>query len=158
MQITLCILYKYYTSNRYNMVCSSGKYLGDIEQTEIGEDGIFNGDYVKEVKSACGALFADMCHSSGVDCSLNLTSNCLNKPSITKAQLVVWLTATVYLLNSCSVPLMELIVEQKAELDELKSEKIVDQNNITRLQEQLIEQKNEELNTVKKIMLFGRVQ
>ena len=132
------------------MSYSTNKYLGDIYVTGIGEDDCFTGDYVKQVKTTCSSLFAEMCKSSGADQVYRLDSNSLNKPGITKAQLAEWLTATVYLLDHCSLPLMDSAVGQKNELDDLKSEKISDQKKIIKLQGQLIEKKDEELNSVKK--------
>ena len=74
----------------------------------------------------------------------------MNKSGITKAQLAEWLTATVYLLDHCSIPLMDSAVLQKNELDDLKNEKINDQKKIIQLQGQLIEKRDEELKTVTK--------
>ena len=132
------------------MSCSSNKYLGDIYDTEVGEDGRFTENYVNQLKTACNGLFSDMCKSSGVKETFNLYSPCLNKPTITKAHLIEWLTATTYLLEHCGLPLLDSAVEQKSELDDLKNEKIADQKKIIQLQEQLIEKKDKELNTVKK--------
>ncbi len=126
------------------------KYLADIEGTEIGEDGIFNGDYVRHVKSATSRLLSDMCNMSGERDSYKLFPATLNKPSIPKAQLVEWLYTAVFLLDRCSLPLMDLAVDQKVEIDELKDDKISDQKKIIQLQSQLIEKKDEEVNTFKK--------
>ena len=126
------------------------KYLDDIEKTGIGEDGIFSGDYVRHVKSATSSLLDDMCIMSGERDSFKLFPATLNKPSIPKAQLVEWLHTAVFLLDRCSLPLMDLAVDQKAEFDELKDEKICDQKKIIELQSKLIEKKNEEVNSVKK--------
>ena len=119
------------------------KYLGDIEGTEIGEDGVFNGDYVRHVRSATSILLDDMCKMTGDNDSYKLFPATLNKPSIPKAQLVEWLYSAVFLLDRCSLPLMDLAVDQKAELDELKDEKIGDQKKIIQLQSRLIEKKGE---------------
>ena len=127
------------------MSYSTNKFLRKIYDTEIGEDDRFTGDYVKQLKNTCSNLFSDVCKTSGVN--LNVDSNCLNKNGITKAQLAEWLTATIYLLDHCCLPLMDIAVE---ELDVLKNEKIAEQKKIIQLQEQVIEKKEEELNTVKK--------
>ena len=38
----------------------SEKYMGDLERTEIGEDGLFDGDHARHIKSASDVL-NDMC-------------------------------------------------------------------------------------------------
>ena len=125
----------------------SNKYSDSID-TDVGEDGLFNGDYVKQVKNAANTLFGDMCKIASVEESSDLQACNLNKPQITKAQLLEWLETTVFLLDCCSLPLLDFATDQKQELDDLKTEKISDQKKIIELQNQLIEKKNAELQTV----------
>ena len=66
----------------------------------------------------------------------------LNKLSITKAELIEWLETTVFLRNSCAVPLLEFAVEDLSEVKQLKSEKIVDQKRIIELQDEIIAEDN----------------
>ena len=123
--------------------------MGDIERTEIGEDGLFNGDYVRHIKSASDVLLNDMCKMCGVQDSYNIFPNVLNKSTTTKAQLAEWLYSAIFLLDRCSIPLMDIATDQKAELDGLKDNKISDQKKIIQLQSELIDLKNEELGSVK---------
>ena len=123
--------------------------MGDIERTEIGEDGLFNGDYVRHIKSASDVLLNDMCKMCGVQDSYNIFPNVLNKSTTTKAQLAEWLYSAIFLLDRCSIPLMDIATDQKAELDGLKDDKISDQKKIIQLQSELIDKKNEELGSVK---------
>ena len=123
--------------------------MGDLERTEIGEDGLFNGDYVRHIKSASNVLLNDMCKTCGVQDSYNIFPNVLNKSTTTKAQLAEWLYSAIFLLDRCSIPLMDIATDQKAELDGLKDDKISDQKKIIQLQGELIDKKNEELGSVK---------
>ncbi len=125
----------------------SNKYSDTID-TDVGEDGLFNRDYVKQVKRATNSLFEDMCKMTSVKESSDLQACNLNKPQITKAQLLEWLETTVFLLDCCSLPLLDFATNHKQELDDLKTEKISDQRKIIELQNQLIEKKNTELQTV----------
>ena len=118
--------------------------------SEVGEDGIFNRDYVKQVKDATESVFSDMRSACRVSDSTNIRGCYLDKTSITKATLVKWLETTVFLLNSCSVPLLDFALEQQNELEELKSEKIADQRKIIDLQEKLIVEKDANLQSVQK--------
>ena len=46
------------------MQINSTAYLKNIERSEIGKDGLFCGDYVREVKRVSNSLFGDMCRSA----------------------------------------------------------------------------------------------
>ena len=72
----------------------------------------------------------------------------MKKPQITKSMLVDWLETTVFLLDTISLPLLSFAVDQKSEMEELKSEKIEDQRKIIQLQDQLIEKRTVEVETV----------
>ncbi len=74
----------------------------------------------------------------------------MNKPSITKAELIEWLETAVYLLDRVSLPLLNFAYDQKEELDELKNAKISDQKKIIELQENLIKEKDVKLDAVQK--------
>ena len=124
------------------------EYVENISN-EVGEDGDFTRDYVKQVKDATNSLFGDMCKSCGVSYSQDIRACYLNKPSITKAQLIDWLETTVFLLNSCAVPLLDFAVEDLSEVEQLKSEKIVDQKKIIELQDKIIAEKDNKLDSVR---------
>ena len=123
--------------------------MKDIDN-DVGDDGKITRDYVKQVKNATQTLFEEMCGSCGVSDSQNLRACYLNKTSIHKATLAEWLETTVFLLNSCAIPLLDFAVEDLSEVEQLKSEKIEDQKRIIELQDEIIAEKNDQLDSVKK--------
>ena len=123
--------------------------MKDIDN-DVGDDGKINRDYVKQVKNATRTLFEKMCRSCGVSDSQNLRACYLNKTSIHKATLAEWLETTVFLLNSCAIPLLDCAVEDLSEVEQLKSEKIEDQKRIIELQDEIIAEKDDKLDSVKK--------
>ena len=139
-----------YTSTQdVQMLPLENEYVKDIDN-DVGDDGKITRDYVKQVKNATRTLFEEMCGSCGVSDSQNLRACYLNKPSIHKATLAQWLETTVFLLNSCAIPLLDFAVEDLSEVEQLKSEKIEDQKRIIELQDEIIAEKNDKLDSVKK--------
>ena len=131
-------------------VVHHSNYLLGVERSGIGKDGIFCGDYVNMVRTASSKLFSGMVrNANGVTCSSQLSPKSLNCPNIKKEQLSEWLYTAFYLLDRCSMPLMDLAAKQNGQLEKLKDEKITDQAKIIQLQNQVIEKKNEELKVVK---------
>ena len=126
--------------------CSADKYLDTFDVSGVGEDRIFDEDYVNEVKEASELLFGDMCKMYGVKTPLDLSPNVLTKPSISKAQLSEWLFTTIYILDKCSTPLLSYAAR---DVKTLKDEKIDDQKKIIELQDKLINKKEEELQSMK---------
>lgn len=132
------------------MQINSPAYLTGIERTGIGKDGVFCGDYVNMVRNTTGKLVGDMTRSaSGVHVSSQLTARSLNHGKLTKEQLSEWLYTAFYLLDRCCLPLMGLAVKQTTQIEQLKSDKIRDQEKIIQLQNQLIEKKDKEIQVVK---------
>ena len=129
------------------MLPLSNKYT-ELIDNDVGEDEMFNRDCVNQVKRGTYSLFEDMCSKIGVKNPSDLRACYMNKPQITKSMLLEWLETTVFLLYSCSVPLLEFATTRTDELDDLKTEKINDQKKIIELQDQLIEKKTDELCTV----------
>ena len=70
--------------------CKAEKYLEGITESGIGDDDVFDNDYVKEVLEASKTLFNDMCKMCGVTESRNILPNLLAKPLISKAQVSEW--------------------------------------------------------------------
>ncbi len=101
----------------------NNRFLENVD-SNVGEDGLFNRAYVKQVDGATSSLFQAMCKVSGIMKPSDLRAFNLNKPSITKAMLLEWLETTVYVLNEYCIPLMFFAAERTEELDDLKSEKI----------------------------------
>ncbi len=133
------------------MLPLSNKFVEAID-ADVGEDGKFQTDYVKQVRSAANHLFDEMRNSAGVECATDLRAETLNKPRITKDKLIDWLETAVFLLDSCSLPLLRFASGLNDDLSELKNEKIVDQRKIIELQDKLIEKKDEELTAVQSVV------
>ncbi len=125
----------------------ANKYLEDIAESGIGEDEVFDSDYVKEVLEASKTLFTDMSKMCGVTESQDILPSLLAKQSISKAQLSEWLFSTIYLLDRCCNPLLSYA---DRDVGVLKDEKIGEQKKIIDLQEQLIAKQEENLQSVKK--------
>ena len=104
------------------MIPLRNKYVERIDDS-VGDDEYFCADYVKQVVTASRSLFQDMRQKTGVKSTVDLQARNLNKPSITKAELIEWLETIVHLLDTVSLPLLNFASEQKEELDELKNGK-----------------------------------
>ena len=103
-----------YTSTQCTttMLPLSNKYTESIDGG-VGEDGLFNGDYVKQVYRATNSLFDDMCSKVGVKHASDLRACYLHKPQVTKALLLQWLETMVFLLDCCTLPRLDTATEQK---------------------------------------------
>ena len=132
------------------MQINSPAYLTGIERSGIGKAGLFCVDDVNLVRNTTGKLVGDMTRSaSGVHVPSQLTAKSLNHGKLTKEQLSEWLYTAFYLLHRCCLPLMDLAAKQTTQIEQLKSEKIRDQEKIIQLQNQLIEKKDDEIKVVK---------
>ena len=115
MQLTVRLVIHCSIQVHRAMLPLGNEFVDDID-SDVGEDGIFKADYVKQVKDATESVFLNMRIACKVTDSVNIRSCYLNKSSITKAQLVEWLETTVCLLNSYAVPLMDFAFEYKMDL------------------------------------------
>ena len=133
--------YTGYTSELYayihTIMYEFSKYLGEIDD-DVGEGELFNAGHAEQIRRASIRLCDDICKSSGVCNSFNLSTNCFDKPFITKQQLSEWLYSAVFLLHRCSVPHMSAAGGQSEELEDLKTEKIKDQKRMIDLHDRLI--------------------
>ena len=124
-------------------------YLTGVERSGIGKDGVFCSDYVNLVRTASSKLTRDMVNMSKCHVASCIVPSMLNCREIKKEQLAEWLYTAYYLLEQCSLPLMGLAAKKNGQLEKLKDEKIADLATITDLQKQVIEMKDEQLNSVK---------
>ena len=132
------------------MQFNSPAYLTGIDRSGIGKDGVFCADYVNMVRNTTGRLVGDMTRgASGVHVSSQLTARSLNHGKLSKEQLSEWLYTAFYLLDRCCLPLMGLAAKQTTQIEQLKNDKIRDQEQIIQLQNKLIEKKDEEIKVVK---------
>ena len=116
---------------------------------EVGQDGEFNRDYVRQVTTACYDMFYEMMQKTGAKGHDQITAEKLNVPKITKPMLSEWLSLLVGIVDNYMIPLMDNAVCYKEELERLKKEKIEEQKKIIDLQDKLIEKREVELKSVK---------
>ena len=130
----------------------SNKY---IEDCEFVPENPFLQDYVYQVAESTGYLFDDICGR------LNLNSvterqlvqrKKLDIRSVTKDKLIEWLETACYLLDTCSIPLLEKATKEVGKIDKLLEEKIDDQKSIIDLQEKLLKQKEDGLKSVETVV------
>ncbi len=132
------------------MQINSPSYLTGIDRSGIGKDGVFSADYVNMVRNTTSRLVGDITRSAtGVHVSSQLTARSPNHSKLTKEQLSEWLYTAFYLLDRCCLPLMGLAAKQTTQIEQLKSEKIRDQEQIIQLQNKLIVKKDDEMKVVK---------
>ena len=129
-------------------------YLTGVERSGIGKDGIFSSDYVSLVRSATNRLSCDMVKMAKCGVASQISPAALNRKDVKKDQLAEWLYTAYYLLERCSLPLMGLAAKQNGKIEKLQNEKISDQEKIIELQNKVIENKEEEINVVKKNCFF----
>ncbi len=118
--------------------------LVDDEMIECQEG--FKPYYVDQLLQAKDKLCNDMCKSTSQQDFDDLQYVNLNKKTITKDKLCVWLESAICLLNSFCAPVLS---EAQSDIVKLKEEKVSDQKKIIQLQDKLIEKKDEELEAVK---------
>ena len=107
---------------------------------------------MEQVVESTDKLFNDFCGQL----KLNPTSERqlvqkrkLNIRSVTKDKLIEWLENACYLLDTCSIPLLQKAAEKEEHTDQLQREKIGDQKSIIELQQKLLQQTENELKNVK---------
>ena len=104
--------------------------------------------YAEQILGAQIMLLNDMRQAAGVQKSNVLRKETINKPQITKAMLCDWMETLVDILDNYCSPLLFSATKLQDEIDQLKDEKIADQNTVIKLQGQLLEKKSEDLTSV----------
>jgi superfamily I DNA and RNA helicase len=109
--------------------------------------------YVSQVIAARESIFREMCQELNITKSHYIQACFLNKRSVTKEKLIGWLETECSILDSFSVPLLKNAVRRiddaNERIDELQKEKIVDQQTIIKLREQVIKKHSDGLKDVK---------
>ena len=59
-------------------IYKSDEYMGDLKQTEIWEESIFNGDYVRHVKPASAKIYWYKGTWSGQSMRYTINSRCIH--------------------------------------------------------------------------------
>ena len=108
----------------------------------------FRSMYAEQILGAQIMLLNDMRQAAGVQKSNVLRKETINKPQITKAMLCDWMVTLVDILDNYCSPLLFSATKLQDEIDQLKDEKIADQNTVIKLQGQLLEKKSEDLTSV----------
>ena len=108
----------------------------------------FRSMYAEQILGAQIMLLNDMRQAAGVQKSNLLRKETLNKPQITKATLCDWMETFIDILDNYCAPLLFSATKLQDEIDQLKDEKIADQNTVIKLQGQLLEKKSEDLTSV----------
>ena len=127
----------------------SNKYVDNLDGVMASNPDVkFKSMYAEQILGAQNMLFNDMCKEVGVRDAQMLRKSEINKPRITKDMLCDWLETLVDILHVYSAPLLMSATNLEDEIDQLKDEKIADQNTAIKLQGQLIEKKSEDLTSV----------
>ena len=129
------------------MLPLSNDYTTCIDE-DIGGDGLFTQDYVKQEKKTMHSLFGEMLRKIGVTQTCHLRECYMIKSQITKSFSTDWSETKGFLFDTISLPFLSFAADQKSEMEELKSEKIEDLRKIIVLQNQLIEKRTAELEAV----------
>lgn len=108
----------------------------------------FRSMYAEQILGAQIMLLNDMRQAAGVQKSNVLRKETINKPQITKAMLCDWMETLVDILDNYCSPLLFSATKLQDEIDQLKDEKIADQNTVIKLQGQLLEKKSEDMTSV----------
>ena len=106
--------------------------------------------FVQQIVQGRDSVFNEICGELNISDFQNIQAVNLNKRSVTEEKLIGWLETVCYVLNSVSVPALQSAVPILEQVKNLKNEKIEDQSTIIKLQQQLIEEKDDELEAVGK--------
>ena len=126
-----------------------------IDGCDYTPDKPFQSDFVEQVTESTGRLFADICVSLKLnpDSERQLVQkDKLGIRSVTKDKLIEWLENACYLLDTCSLPLLQKAASLVKRSEQLLEEKISDQKSIIDLQKQLLEQKDHGLEGVQSVV------
>ena len=81
-----------------------------------------------------------------------VTSAILNRRGVTKEKLCTWLESMLTILNNNALPLLQKMVPKADRCETLETEKIIDQNTIIKLQNEVIKKKEVEINSMRETM------
>ena len=108
--------------------------------------------YVEQVVESTEKLFSDICGQLKLNPTTErqlVQKRKLNIRSVTKDKLIEWLENACYLLDTCSIPLLQKAAEKVEDTDQLQREKIGYQKSIIELQQKLLQQTENELKNLK---------
>jgi len=105
--------------------------------------------YLKQIVDARDAIFAEMCQELNITNHHHIQRCYLDKRNVTKDKLIRWLETVCFILDSNAVPLLYAAQEVTERVNELREEKIDDQDTIIKLQQQLLHKGDEDFKSVK---------
>ena len=109
----------------------------------------FNGKFVEQIYRATDSICAEMRECINVNGNDQVRAAFMAKKTITRDKLISWVETLNFILDGHVVPLLEKAAEMQSDYQKLKDEKIKDQETIIHLQNQLVEKKDEEINSMK---------
>ena len=118
----------------------------ELVQEIIGDE--FRGMFAEQLGQARSSVFNEMCQEMNITNLDDVRACNMAKKTITRDKLVNWLETVWCLLNNYAVPLLFSAVDWEDECHKLRKEKIKDQEAIIKLQEKLIEKKDNEISNV----------
>ena len=132
----------------------SNAYIEDCEYVPTQD---FDPFYVKQVVASTDKLFTNICdrvNLNPVSERQLVQRSKLNIRSVTKEKLIEWLENACYLLDTCSIPLLQQAceIEKVQNICKLQREKIEDQKSIIDLQKKLLKQNEEGLRSVETVV------
>ena len=109
----------------------------------------FKGKFVEQIYRATDSICAEMRECINVNGNDQVRVVFMTKKTITRDKLISWVETLNFILDGRVVPLLEKAAEMQSDYQKLKDEKIKDQETIIHLQNQLVEKKDEEINSMK---------
>ena len=108
----------------------------------------FKDKYVEQIITARDSIFSEMRDELNVTTNQDVRAYNMAKKTVTREKLISWLETVSSILDSFAVPLLHSAAEMYEDNQNLKDERIRDQDAIIKLQEKLIEKREEEISSV----------
>lgn len=123
----------------------------DNKHTESLEEytcGPFKEVFVEQVRTARDSVFAEIREDLNITFNQDVRACYMAKKTVTRDKLISWLETVCCILDSFALPLLDCGVGMIEDFQKLKDEKIQDQKTIIKLQDKLIEKREEEISSV----------
>ena len=128
------------------MIPVANEYTDIID--EVGCLQSFKEVNVRQIVEARNAVFEEIRKELNVSTNHEIQECNLDKPRITKARLIHWLETVCWIVDSCSVPLLQNAVPLVDKVSELQEDMIHRQAKVLELQRELILRRDEEIKAV----------
>ena len=110
--------------------------------------GPFKEVFVEQVTRARDSVFDEICQELNITEYQDVRACYMAKKTVTRDKLVTWLETVCCILDSFALPLLNCGVGMIEDFQEMKDEKIKDQETIIKLQDKLIEKREKEISSV----------